>query len=156
MIQNFKDYTTFIVIIKYWLHFPWRTIYPCSLFYYLFIYLFSFCLFRAAPVAYGSSQARGGIGAVAASLWPQPQQCTIWAVSLTYTTAHGSTGSLTHWARPGIEHASSWMLIGFINHSATTGTSAYFISNSLYHEDTGSVPGLTHWVKDPVLLGAMV
>ena len=35
-------------------------------FIYLFIYLF--CLFRAAPVAYGGSQARGLIRAVAASL----------------------------------------------------------------------------------------
>jgi len=59
------------------------------------------CLFRTAPVADGSSQARGRIGAAAASVChslsnagsepclrptPQPQQC----------------GSLTHWARPGI------------------------------------------------------
>jgi len=34
----------------------------------LFIYLFVFCLFRAAPAAYGGSQARGLIGTVAASL----------------------------------------------------------------------------------------
>ena len=32
---------------------------------------------------------------------PQPQQCKIRATSLTYTTAHGNAGSLTHW--PGIE-----------------------------------------------------
>ena len=31
-------------------------------------FFFFFCLFRAAPVAYGSSQARGQIGAAAASL----------------------------------------------------------------------------------------
>jgi len=31
-------------------------------------YFFIFCLFRAAPGAYGDSQARGPIGAVAASL----------------------------------------------------------------------------------------
>ena len=30
------------------------------------------------------------------------------------TTTHGYTGSLTHWARPGIEPASSWILVGFI------------------------------------------
>ena len=37
---------------------------------YLFIYFsfISFCLFRASPVAYGSSQARDPVGAVAASL----------------------------------------------------------------------------------------
>ena len=40
-----------------------------SLFIYLFIYLFSlFAFSRATPVAYGGSQARGIIGAVAASL----------------------------------------------------------------------------------------
>ena len=30
-----------------------------------------------------------------------------------YTTAHGNTRSLTHWARPGIEPASSWILVRF-------------------------------------------
>ena len=40
------------------------------LFMYLFICLFFlvFCLFRATPAAYGGSQARGPIGATAASL----------------------------------------------------------------------------------------
>ena len=40
-------------------------------FYYLFIYVFIFCLFavsRAVPAAYGGSQARGLIGASAAGL----------------------------------------------------------------------------------------
>ena len=72
-------------------------------------------LFRAIPVAYGGSQARGQIRAVAASLQPQPQQCGIRATSTTCTTAHGNTGSLTHWASPGIEPASSWMLVGFVS-----------------------------------------
>ena len=47
-----------------------------SLFIYLFIYLV-FCLFRAAPMAYGGSQARGLIGAVPASLHHSSQQCWI-------------------------------------------------------------------------------
>ena len=34
----------------------------------LFILFFVFCLFRAAPMAYGGSQARGQIRAVATSL----------------------------------------------------------------------------------------
>ena len=38
----------------------------------------------------------------------QPQRCQIWAVSVTYTTAYGNAGSLTHKARPGIEPATSW------------------------------------------------
>ena len=58
-----------------------------------------FYFFKAAPMAYGGSQARGQIGAVA----------------VTYTTAHGNTGSLTHWARPGIEPASSWILVRFMS-----------------------------------------
>ena len=33
---------------------------------------------------------------------------------LAYITAHGNTGSLTHWARPGIELKSSWILDGFM------------------------------------------
>ena len=59
-----------------------------------------------------TSQARGWIKAVAISLhWPtpQPQPHRIRAASAAYTTAHGNDGSLTHWARPGIESASSWM-----------------------------------------------
>ena len=44
---------------------------------------------------------------------PQPQQCQIWASFATDTTARGNAGSLAHWARPGIELASSWILVGF-------------------------------------------
>ena len=77
--------------------------------------------FRTAPAAYGGSQARGSIGAAAASL-PQPQQCGIRVKSMTYTTDHGNTRSLTPWARPGIERASSWILVVFVKHWATVGT----------------------------------
>ena len=77
-----------------------------SSFIYLFIYLFLFlffnflnflfCLFAiswAAPEAYGGSQARGRIGAVAT---PEPQQRGIQAASATYTTDHGNARSLTY------------------------------------------------------------
>ena len=53
---------------------------------------------------------------------PQPQQHGIRAASATYTTVHGNAGSLTHWAGPGIQPTSSWMLVAFINHWATMGT----------------------------------
>ena len=69
--------------------------------------------FRAAPTAYlapgqGSNQS--------CSRWPtpQPQQGRIRATSVTYTTAHGKARSLTHWMRPGIEPASSWLLLRFV------------------------------------------
>ena len=59
-------------------------------------------------MAYGGSQARGWIGAAAASLHHSHSG----AASATYTTAHGNGGSLTCWARPGIEPTSSWILVG--------------------------------------------
>ena len=49
------------------------------------------------------------------SLWPTPQplQCRIRAMSVTYTTAHGNTGFLT-WVRPGIEPACPLLPVGFV------------------------------------------
>ena len=44
----------------------------------------------------------------------QPQQLGIWALSVTYITAQGNSGSLTHWARPEIEPVPSWIQVGFI------------------------------------------
>ena len=52
----------------------------------LFIYFF-----RPAGMAYGNSQARGRIGATAATV--QQQQCWIWAASVTYATAHSNSGA---------------------------------------------------------------
>ena len=88
----------------------------------MFIYLFfSFGLFRATPMAYGGSQARGPVRAVAAGLhhshsnsgsklrlWPTPQLM-------------GNAESLTYWVRPGIEPSSSWLLVIFVNNWSTMG-----------------------------------
>ena len=78
-----------------------------KIFYFFFLFFFFF-LFMAAPAAYGHSQARG------CRPTRHPQQRRIRAASATYTTAHGNATSLTHWARPGIEPASSqqqcWVL----------------------------------------------
>ena len=51
--------------------------------------LFFFWPFKAAPGAYGDSQAKGQIRAAAANLRRIP------AVSVTCTTAHGNAGSIT-------------------------------------------------------------
>ena len=40
---------------------------------------------------------------------------TAMATSVTYTTAPGNAGSLTHWARTGIEPATSWFVVRFIS-----------------------------------------
>ena len=61
---------------------------------------------------------------------PQPQQRGIWAASATNTTGHGNAGS--HWARPGIEPASFWMLVGFINRWATMGTPTFSIHFKIF------------------------
>ena len=88
--------------------------------YFSFCFLFFvFLSFRAALVAYGGSQARSRIGAVATSLG-QSHSCE------TYITAHSNARSLTHWARPGIEPVSSWILVGFVNCWAMMGTPPYF------------------------------
>ena len=67
---------------------------------------------------------------------PQPQQSKIQDTSATCTTAHSNVGSLTYWERPGIEPASSRILVGFVNHWATTGTPSpaffHFIRSSKY------------------------
>ena len=39
-----------------------------------------------------------------------PDLSRVW----TYTTTHCNTGSLIHWARPGIKLASSWILVRFV------------------------------------------
>ena len=89
-------------------------------------------LFRAACVAYGSSQAGGRIGATAASL-PHSHsnlgsRLHLWP---TYTTAHGNNGSLTHWARPGIEPATSWILVeSFLLYHNGNSSSPFLICRS--------------------------
>ena len=80
----------------------------------IFFFFWSFCLFRAAPKAHGGSQARGSNRSCSCRPTPEPQQCQIQAMSAVYTTAQGNAGSLTHWARPEIEPAASWFLVGFI------------------------------------------
>ena len=52
----------------------------------------------------------------------QPQRRGIRAASVTYTTACGNARPSTHWARPGIEPESSWILVGFLTCWATTRT----------------------------------
>ena len=75
-----------------------------------------FLLFRATPMTYGSSHARGWIRAAAAGLGQ------IRAISVAYTAACSNTRSLTQWARPGIKPASSWILARFLICWATTRT----------------------------------
>ena len=70
--------------------------------------LFVVCLFRpfrATPVAYGSSQARGPIGAAAASLHHSHRDTGL---------EHLKAMLGPYRVRPGIEPASSRILVGFM------------------------------------------
>ena len=69
-----------------------------------FLFFFFLVFSRAAPTAYGGSQARGLIRALAAGL--HHSHSNAWSeLCVTYITAHGNARSLTHRARPGIEPA---------------------------------------------------
>ena len=70
-----------------------------------FSFFFPLFLFRAAPVAYGSSQASGRIGAAAAGLQHSRAMADL-IMSVTYAAACNNAVSLTHQARPGIEPTS--------------------------------------------------
>ena len=94
---------------------------------YLFIHLFIYCLFRAAPMTYWSSQARGRIGAVVTSPHHSSLQHQL----------------LNHWARPGIEPLPSWILSQIHHHWAQRELPVpIFLANTatvvpmFYHEST--------------------
>ena len=76
-----------------------------------------FCLFRATPMAYGSSQARGQMEAAAADLHHSHSSTGFRPRLWPNMRAHSKARSLTHWAGPGIEPPSSWILVGFISFS---------------------------------------
>ena len=69
-------------------------------------------------------QARGQIGAVAASL--QHSHSNTRSKPVNYTIPCSNTRSLTHWVRPGIEPASSWILVGFISTVSPQGNSEIY------------------------------
>ena len=77
----------------------------------LFIYLF--LLFRVAPAAQGGSQVRGRIGVTAAGL--RHSHSNARSKLHLRPTPHSNAGSLTHWARPEFEPATSWLLVRFIS-----------------------------------------
>ena len=69
-------------------HFELREDIRLSFFFLSFFFFFFLSFSRATPMAYGGSQARGLIRAVAVAYAR--------AESVAYTTAHGNAGSLTH------------------------------------------------------------
>ena len=104
-------------------------------------------------MAYGNSPARGWIGAVAVNLChshqPTPQQHQIWAASVMYATVHGNARSLTQRVRPEIESASSWILVGFLIHSGTTGSPKiqFFWLVCLFSLKAAPMPYESSWAR---------
>ena len=88
------------------------------------IYLFIYCLFafsRAVPAAYGGSQARGLIGAVAAAF---ARAIAPWDLSHACNPHHSSRqhGILNPLSKARDRTCTSWFLVGFVNQCTTTGT----------------------------------
>ena len=81
------------------------------LFFFLFFFFLVFLRLHLQQ-AYGSSQARGRIGATGAGL----------------CHSHSNWRSLTHWVRLGIKPESSWILVRFLTCWATTGTPLLSVS----------------------------
>ena len=72
---------------------------------------FCFLSFRAIPTAYGASQARGLIIAIASA----HATATVMQDLSHICDLHSNTGYSTYQARPGIEHTSSWIVVRFIS-----------------------------------------
>ena len=98
-----------LVPLPYQTHFI--LFYLFNLIYFIYFILF----FRATPTAYGGSLARSRIGAIATGLCYSRSNSGFEPCLVTYTTAQGNAGYLTHWARPGIKPTTSWILVGFVS-----------------------------------------
>ena len=84
--------------------------------------------FRAAPVASGGSQARGQIGAVVAGLCHSLSNARS-EPSLICNLHHSSRQCwILNPLRPGMEPATSWFPVRFVNCWATMGTPAFWNS----------------------------
>ena len=101
---------------------------------------FFFFSFRATSAAYGSSQAKGRIGAAAVGYSHGHSNARSKPHLPAYTTAHSNAGSYLplqpttqlrgnagSWARPEIEPTYSWVLDEFLTHWATVGTPICFL-----------------------------
>ena len=83
---------------------------------------FKIVCFMATPEACGSSQARGKIR-VAAEVYITGTATLDQRHICDLCHSHGNAKSLTHWARPGIKLASSWILcrvLNLLNHSGNS------------------------------------
>ena len=90
------------------------TTWPISKKQIVFFFLIFFGLFRATTEACRSSQARGGIRAVAASLCHSRGNARSELHLQTTPLLTAVPDLWPYWARPGIEPAPSWIPVGFV------------------------------------------
>ena len=125
-------------------------------------------LFLGLHLAYGDSQARGLIRAIAASL-SHSQSNARSHLHLPPAMSCSSDGSLIHWVRPGLEPVSSWILLRFVICWAKMGTPricfrCYRISYvfmfcyvlSFHERDAVSAAFWICFYKNPIAVGAFV
>lgn len=98
------------------------------------LFFVHFFLFTATPTAHGGSLAKGRIVAtdagfhITATAMPPPNLDN----DLHHNDLHHSNaGSLGHWAGPGIEPMSSWVLVGFINWATMGAPEDHFVAETL-------------------------
>ena len=127
-----------------------------------------FCPFKGHPHSIWRSPGYESNRSCSCQLTPEPQQRQIQATCATYTTAHGNTGSLTHWGRPGIEPTTSCFLVRSVstvplqelqwNHSFEV---PYIFSNAHWHmyltikkkkKDSSGSSLVAQQTNDPMLL----
>ena len=124
-------------------HINWSTHYTESIINTLSIFtppyevgtFFFFCLFRAAHVAYEGSQARGHIRAVAARLHHNHSNAR--SELCLQPTPHlaATLNPLIHWARLGIEAASSRMLVRFVSAEPRQGLLKWVLLLSSFNKE---------------------
>ena len=113
---------------------PWHSnFFNVFLFFFAFFWGF-FCLFLFSFYSHTCGIWKfPGLGAE--SELPQPWQQWIWAISVTYSAVCGNARSLTHWARPEIEPASSGTLhqvLNLLSHSGNSNLPFLFLPNFSY------------------------
>ena len=81
---------------------------------YIYIYLFIY-LFLGPHLQHMEVPRLGVQLELQLPAYPKPQQGWNWVRSAIYNTAHCNARSLTHWAGPGVELESSWILVGWVS-----------------------------------------
>ena len=90
---------------------PWASLWIHGWFFFPF-----FSFFRAAPMAYGGSQARGRIGAVPPAYITATVMRNLNRIcSLHHNSWQRQIPDPLYWAKPGIKPVSSWILVGFVS-----------------------------------------